>query len=272
MSTIACDTTFANQLPATYTSIDLANARKYAEMRLLKEKMEAYNKVASGSVKPLKWVDRYSTGGVSYMCPDSLKNLTAPNRCVEGIVRIATKAECKAKSTFDYNKFKSNEKHLPGIENGYPLIWLPPAKVESSPDGRSSKVFDFSNSDNGDCYMENFIYKKACEDGFYRPDEKSVGSKNCETCGSQVKNTLKYEPDTGRCLITQDYCHAAGFTKYTAPNGVDFSTAELFRSKPPLPPGGKCELGAGQRVADLFIGSTFARGIVGGACPFMKGK
>ncbi len=269
-----CDSTFAGLLPATYTSIDMANATKYAKMRLLREKVDAYNKksTAPADQKPLRWVDRFpGTTTVSYSCPDVLKNTTGPERCWDGSVRIGTRAECLARNTFDLEKFKKDNTYSPGIKNGFPLQWLPPSSTVFE-DGKTFKKFDTNRMNEGDCYFQNFLFKSQCQNSFYDPKEQSWASKGvCTTCGSQLIGTLKYDDDTGRCLITQKYCHAAGFNKYTAEDGRS-ETREIFRDNLPLPDGGKCELGTGQKFADFFIGSTFARGVVGGACPFMQGK
>jgi len=255
-----CDTTFSRTIPALITGVDIANANKYATMKLMRKKMEAYNATQRAAhpntPDPLEWVNRYPGGKqTSYPCDFNNTNLN----CYEGGIRIATKQECDARSHYTFDPFKpDNEANQPNAKNGWYLQWLPPAttKKENSEDGSHINVMSWDTSPqgiaNGDCYMGNFIYRSSCETAFSDPEQPAP---------TFLIDKLNFDKTTGTCQISKSYCNEAGFNKYVDSNGNDLGSDKY---------GGTCELSGGQKVADFIGGNTFARGVVGGACPFKK--
>lgn len=243
-----CDTSFSSSFPATYTGIDIANANKYATMKLYKKKMDDYNNNTenkSKSEKPLEWVHRYPGGKeTSYPCDMNNKNLS----CLDGSIRITSRKECESKSRYKYDPERPDD-NFPSPQKGMYLQWLPPSSIVKTESGLK-RNWDISNDANGDCYAGNYIYRTQCDTSF---------SDLSQPIPEHVRNKLHFNQQTGQCMISRDYCQGTGFNKYIGPNGVEHSNLD----------GGMCELSGPQKFADFLGGNTFARGINGGACHFM---
>ncbi len=110
--------------------------------------------------------------------------------------------------------------------------------------GANSKYYLEWREPENQCYMGNPFYRKKCITGNFDPTIK----------GNEILNsTLNYDESKATCYITKDYCDRIGKSNYIpgpGPNGD----------------GGTCELTGGQKALDFVLGSTFAQGILGGAC------
>ena len=244
-----CDTTFSSTFPATYTGIDIANANRYAYMKLYKKKMDDYNqkykKENPSEADPLEWVNRYPGGKqTSYPCDMTNKNLS----CLEGDVRITSRKECEAQSVFSYDPKKPDD-HTPNAKDGWYLQWLPPSSTSKTENG-IKRTWNTDEDSKGDCYMGNYLYRTQCYTSFTNPSEPAPDT---------VINKLHFNKTTGQCMLSHDYCQGAGFNKYIGADGVVNGSD-----------GGTCELSGPQKFEDFLGGSTFARGICGGACHFMN--
>jgi hypothetical protein len=248
-----CDTTFKSTFPSTYTGIDIANANKYAAMKMLNKKMKEYNatfRAANPSITkdPLEWVHRYPQGKqTSYPCDFNNTNLN----CYDGQIRIATKEECNAKNHYHFDPNNPNDpNNTPSSKNGWYLQWLPPAKTTGGDHPHTTWDTSPSGMANGDCYFGNYVFRNGCQTAFADPGEKVVPG---------LYDKLHFDTNTGECKTSQAYCKATGFNKYvdSEKDGNEIG---------PNVYGGVCELGSGQKAADFFGGNTFARGLIGGGC------
>ena len=171
----------------------------------------------------LSWVNTKGDGTSTYICPPGLT-------CKEGYFRIKTKEECNRISNF-YQYMNSDEPE-PGPDVGYYLEWKKDKDAV------------------GQCYFGNPDFRKTCVTGNFDPSDPNY-RKNII-----VNKGLTYDENTGRCLITKDYCDSTGQFGYKEPN----STNPLY------PNGGECTLSSGQKWVDFFFGTTVSRGLYGQKC------
>lgn len=195
-----CDIT---QDPAYITSIDTQNSYLYAINKLLLEQTNNYALKAGGTIQDngivtggtIVWQPSKQDGSVSYPCPSGLK-------CWEGIPKISTKEECKARSTYTVDV-------PPGYKDGkggWYLNWIPSSE----------------NGQQGDCYPGNYFFRHKCENNFLDDGDSSRG-----------KGLLQWDDDTNRCLMTKAYCSVYGDNVYDDGNGGDKpgGTCELTTGK-----------------------------------------
>lgn len=236
-----CDTTFSSQFPATYTGIDIANAQRYASMRMLYEKVQQYNSANTtpSNQPPLEWINRYPDGKqTSYPCDMNNTGL----KCYEGAVRIFNEDECNARSVYNPDATNPNDyfKYLQ---------WLPPLKNTTDP---YSYNFDLSKRSQGDCYYGNWMYRNGCENAFMDKPTKDqqfeVDKDNKTKMWELLHNKLHFDDTTGQCLMSKDYCHSTGYGKYTSPDGTE---DDVY--------GGTCSLTGGQKALEYVAGSTATR-------------
>lgn len=250
-----CDTTFSSKFPATYTGEDYANANTYATMRLLYEKMDNFNRTYKrnpaniNKPEPLQWVHRYLNGQqTSYPCDMKNPNL----KCYEGVIRIANKEECKRVGKYvsykDIDPVNAYKDYMKFTQ------WLPPSRNTNN---YYDYDFDTSKIDRGDCYYGNWQYKDACDNFFIpQPDREE------KKWAFDRFQPLRFDEDTGRCMLTREYCVSTGQNAYTPGTGRNGE-------------GGECELTGGQKAMDYLGGTTFARAgynldRLGDSCPKQK--
>lgn len=200
------------------TSNDVKNAEKYARMKIMYEMANSPH-----YQDKLAWIDTKRDGTSTYICPPDME-------CKDGYFRIKTQAECSRLSNF--SQYMNSENPEPGPVNGFYLEW------KKDKDGI------------GQCYLGNADFRKMCMTGNFDPSSENFG-KNIV-----VNNGLRYDENTGRCLITQKYCDSTGQFGYNTPDPRN----------PLSPNGGECTLSTGQKWVDFFFGTTVSRGLYGGKC------
>jgi hypothetical protein len=144
--------------------------------------------------------------------------------CKDGYVRIATSDECYNNSNFN--------KEL-GPVNGYYLEWHSDKGVPNE----------------GQCYLANPTFRKMCESGNFDKSDKGVDG-------------LYYDLYSGRCFITDTYCHNTGQLSYVKPSPDAIPDYIINRHNA----GGSCDLTGGQKALDFIFGDTIAKGLLGGKC------
>jgi hypothetical protein len=211
-----CDS--SSSIKGYITSTDVRNAEKYARMKIMYEmsQLPEYQ-------DKLEWVNLKNDGTSTYLCPPGLT-------CKEGYFRIKTKNECNRLSNFA--QYMNSEEPEPGPDNGYYLEWRN------------------DNDGVGQCYLGNPDFRKTCMTGNFDPASPNYGK------GVILNNGLRYDENSGRCLITRKYCDSTAQYGYKEPD-----------SRSPLyPDGGSCDLSAGQKWVDFFFGTTVSRGLYGAKC------
>jgi hypothetical protein len=198
------------------TSKDIQNAMKYAKMKIMYEQTQTYQ-------DQLSWIWTNEDRTPNYNCPSELN-------CPDGYVKIKNKREC--------NRLSNSNENTQNEINGFYLEWRPT-------DPNKDNGLD---SEDGQCYLGNYQYRKYCELGDFANDPNH-----------KVKG-LYYDESSGKCFITPSYCSNTGQLKYNPPAN---NIPKYIRDKGF---GGSCDLNKDQKALDFFFGSTVARGLVGGKC------
>jgi hypothetical protein len=168
-----------SNLFATITTQDYNNSLIYAQMRLLKEKTDAYNKTNPNVV----WQDAFSDGRVTYGCPVGLTG-----GCVQGYTKITNMGECISAGPYTPN---DPNKGL-GISvdgNGNITGSITPYYLEWRNDIQG----------NGNCYLGNWAFRDKCVNGI--PQGGKTG-------------LLNWDPNSNSCVMTKRFCDEYGFLNY----------------------------------------------------------
>jgi hypothetical protein len=131
-----CDT--AGAINGYYTPKDMQNARIYARLKMIYERVSKYPN--------LKWIDTNVDGSPNYNCPPGLT-------CKDGYVEIANEEECNRMSNENIDVDVEEN-----ADNHYYLEWR-------------SKIGP--NSGKGQCYRGNMRFRKMCEKGDFVDDGKT---------------------------------------------------------------------------------------------------
>jgi hypothetical protein len=162
---------------------------------------------------------------------DQTPSYTCPRglTCYDGYFRINNRQKCQELGQKGFQQYRTADNAgtvKPSAQTGYFLEW------------RGSDA-------GGDCYMANPVFAKQCMTNNFDNHPDNDGKKRA--------TGLFWDSGQGKCFITKDYCDSIGDASYKPGPEANGN-------------GGVCELSAGQKAADFFLGSTVARGLIGGAC------
>lgn len=198
------------------TDIDRRAAMMYAIDRLKKEECNLQN--------PTDFKYESEEKNRMYRCPVGLED------CEHGNCKVASKQKCNDLSQMPYDPTTGGDLSSQKCDDTHPC----PADSKCGTSGKCIPAKPYLEYRNDKCVYGNFALKKWCE----FPNQRRL----TPTKGVTDVPPFQYNPDTGSCNITREYCDWMG-QSYKLDD----------RNRP------TCYSTTGQNVGEFFVGKTIFR-------------